>query len=369
MTRYAHDGRANNFHLIRHFAALCVILTHSYSIPTGRYASEPLVSLTGTSIGHYAVDVFFLLSGFLVTQSVVRNDDLVRYAFGRLLRVFPALLVAVLFTALILGPIVSSLHPSTYFSDPSVWQYVAGAGSTLQVDRSLPGVFTSLPEASKVNVPLWTLKYELAAYVLLGVLVAMSRLRLQRILYVALFALFVAYVWGRFQQPWSASSGALNNLLHLLPAFFIGSAAYLCRKHIPLGPPLILSLALLAYLLRDTVAYEVSEKLLFASVILWIAFLPSSPSEAFARSGDFSYGLYIFAFPIQQTIFTLNSEIDPIAFFVISVLFTLPVAALSWYLLEKPSMRARDGLVKRFRSLCRIEIVTGKLKKIGLRRF
>lgn len=366
MIVYAHEGRANNFHLIRHIAALCVVLTHSYSIPTGQYAAEPLVSLTGSSIGHYAVDVFFLLSGFLVTQSVVRNDDLVRFAFGRLLRVFPALLVAVLLTALVLGPIVSPVQPSVYFSDPSVWQYVAGAGSTLQVDRSLPGVFAGLPEAGKINVPLWTLKYELAAYVLLGILAAVSRFRLQRLLYLFVAALCVAYIWGRFHQPWPASSGAFSNLLHLLPAFFIGSAVYLFRERIPFGLPLTISLALAAYLLRDTLAYEIIEKLLFASVIIWLAFLPSSASEALARTADYSYGLYIFAFPIQQTIYMLYPELDAIVFFFVSVLLTLPVTALSWHWIEKPSMRLRDGFVQRFRSLGAVEILSDRLRKKGL---
>ena len=105
---YAQSGRDNNFHLIRHLAALAVVLTHSYAVVTGQYSSEPLVSLLGRSIGHYAVDVFFVLSGFVVTQSLARNANLTRFAVSRVLRIFPALIVAVLATAFILGPAVST---------------------------------------------------------------------------------------------------------------------------------------------------------------------------------------------------------------------------------------------------------------------
>ncbi len=357
---HAHEGQANNFHLLRHAAAFCVVLTHSYSIVTGQYQSEPLVSWTGSSIGHYAVDVFFLLSGFLVTQSLIRNDDLLRFAVGRIVRIFPALIVTVLFTALILGPLVSTVSIGTYYTDPAVWQYIAGSGSTLQTDVRLPGVFTNLPETNEVNIPLWTLKYELAAYLLLGLLVAISRLRIGYVLYGIMLLLLAAYVWGRFQQPWPVSEGAVNNLLHLLPAFFIGSAAFLLRGHIPLGPALTIFLGGVAFLLRDTVAYEIAEKLVFASVVLWLAFLPSKISEAFARRGDYSYGLYILAFPIQQTVFMLHPGMAPLVLFAISTLITLSIAALSWHLIEKPCMGLRDRLTETVRSLGMVRSLAGR---------
>lgn len=343
---YARDGRANNFHLIRHVAALCVILTHSFSIPTGLYSEEPMVSLTGTSIGHYAVDVFFLLSGFLITQSVVRNHDLVHFVLSRVLRVFPALIAGVFLTAFVLGPIVSSRGLVDYYTDSAVWQYALGAASTLSVDRSLPGVFAGLPEAGKVNIPLWTLKYELAAYALLGCLAAFVVARRRLLLVALVVALIGSYVVGRLYYPWPAAEGFISNFLHLVPAFLIGSAAYLCRRKIPYGLPLTAFLLIASFVLQGTPAYELTEKLLFASVIFWLAFLPSSLSEAFAKIGDYSYGLYIFAFPIQQTLYMAMPTITPIWLFVLSTLATLLIAALSWHFVEKPSMGLRGVFMK-----------------------
>lgn len=365
MPVYAREGRDNNFHVIRHLAAMAVVLTHSFSIPTGLYASEPLVALTGTSIGHYAVDVFFLLSGFLVTQSIARNKDLVRFTLARLLRIFPALLVSVLLTALVLGPAVSSIPASSYFADPLTWKYIAGAGSTLFDDGTLPGVFAAQPEAGKINIPLWTLKYELAAYALLGVMVALSLLRARWVIALFLATLALAYVAGRSVYAWPASEGMVSNLLHLLPAFFIGSAAYLLRDRIPYGLPLAALLALSAFLLRDTPAYEIAEKLLFASVVLWIAFLPSRAGQAFARTGDYSYGIYIFHFPILQTIHMSFPGIGPAALFVVGMAATLPMAALSWHWIEKPGMRLRGRFEDAVRSTPLAQSLAGKLPGTG----
>ena len=313
-------------------------------MPTGLYESEPLVSLTGTSIGHYAVDIFFLLSGFLVTQSVVRNPDLLRYALSRILRVFPALIVGTLMTALVLGPVVSHVPIISYYADPETWLYIAGSASTLLVHEPLPGVFNTLPEAGVVNVPLWTLKYELAAYAFLGAIVAVCLTRSRLLIGFVAALMVAAYVAGRAAYPWPEADGIVHNLLHLVPAFFIGSTAYIFRERIPYGWPLFGFLAVSAFVLRETPAYELTEKLLFASVIFWIAFLPSRLSQQFARLGDFSYGIYIFHFPILQTIILYFPGTSSPALFFVGLSITVVVSALSWRWVEKPSLRLRERL-------------------------
>lgn len=365
MAIHASEGRENNFHIIRHAAAIGVVLTHAYSVPTGLYAAEPLVALTGMSIGHYAVDIFFLLSGFLVTQSIVRNTDLLLFSLSRLLRIFPALLATVLLTALVLGPLVSGVSPSAYFTDPATWRYIAGAGSTVHVDGTLPGVFAAQPETGKINVPLWTLKYELAAYALLGVTAALSQLRARWAIGVFLAGLAAAYVAGRAFYAWPASDGFVSNLLHLLPAFFIGSVAYLLRRHIPYGLPLTALLTLIAFVARETPAHEIVEKLLFASVVMWIAFLPSSLSQSLARRGDLSYGIYVLHFPVLQTIYMVYPDIGSPALFAAGLAVTLLLAALCWRLVEQPGMRLRAPLEGWLRQAPLIGPAAGRLSRPG----
>lgn len=340
---YARDGRENNFHVIRHLAALAVVLTHSYSIVTGRYESEPLVGLLGRSIGHYAVDVFFILSGFVVTQSLARDRDLVRFAASRILRIFPALIFAVLMTVFVLGPIVSTHALKDYLSDQATWSYVVGAASTLAVDGSLPGVFTDLPESGVVNIPLWTLKYELAAYVMLAGLAAISLVTNRLVLLLAITALIAAYMVGRTLFPWPGTESFISNALHLNLSFLIGASGYLLRRRIPLTPIVAVALFALTYALGGTIFYEVSEKFFIGYCLLWIAFLTPKRHRDLTRYGDMSYGIYIFAFPIQQTIFLLLPGINSPSLFVLSVLATVPVALFSWHVIEKPSLALRGA--------------------------
>lgn len=347
---YARDGHDNNFHLIRHLAALAVVLSHSYAVTTGRYEAEPLVSWLGQSLGHYAVDVFFVLSGFLVTQSLARDGDLLRYLVSRVMRIFPALIVAVLLTALLLGPMVSTLPLADYFGDERLRTYLFGALTTTATDTPLPDVFTTLPEAGLVNVPLWTLKYELAAYLSLGTIAALSAM-FGRQVFLPLTALGMAalYAIGRGHAPWPESEGFASNAIHLLTTFYIGAAAYLARRYVPLSPVVVAALFGLAVLAYPTVARELAEKMLIAYTVLWLAFLPGPRN--LERFGDASYGIYILAFPIQQTIFLLSPGIDPLTLFVLAVGVTVPLAMLCWRGVEAPSLRFRSRIVTALRSL------------------
>ena len=351
MIHYARDGRENNFHLIRHIAAAAVVLTHSYSVVTGRYESEPLVGWLGVSIGHYAVDVFFVLSGFLVTQSLARNGDLLRFAVSRALRIFPALIVAVLVSALVLGPLVSTLEPGDYFSSPELPTYILGAVSTAMTDAPLPGVFMSLPHQAGVNEPLWTLKYELAAYLSLAALAVLSLVAGRRILVPTAAAILAIYIAGRSQIPWPETESFVSNALHLLLPFYLGATAYVLRRYVPLRPLILVGLTALAVAAHETVARELTEKILITYAVLWLAFLPLSGRAALERLGDCSYGIYILAFPIQQTLRLLMPDIAPLELFGLAMITTVPLALISWHLIERPAMKARNHLVARLRSL------------------
>ncbi len=347
---YPNEGRDNNFTIIRLLAASAVVLTHSFSIVTGKFESEPLVLLLQRSIGHYAVDVFFVLSGFLVTQSLFRNPDLLRYALARGFRVFPGLIMAVLASALILGPLVSTLSFGEYFSDPAVLKYIIGATSTLGVDATLPGVFADLPSVGNLNEPLWTLKYEMAAYIGLMIITFLT-LRLGKWWPAAAVLMFAAaYILGRWQFPWLMSDGAINNLIHLMLVFYFGAAAFVLRKYIPLTVPGLVAFWGLAYFANGTPFREVAELLALGYTMFWIAFVPNLARRQFDRIGDYSYGVYIYAYPIQQTIRLYFPEIEPMELFTASMLAVLPVAALSWHFVEQPAMNLGKMVILRLKS-------------------
>ena len=347
MTFRARDGRDNNFHLIRHLAAAAVVLTHSYSVVTGAYESEPLVGWVGKSIGLYAVDVFFVVSGFLIARSLAANPDLLRFAVSRMLRIFPALMIAVAFASLVLGPFLSALAPVDYFADPDLARYIVGSLSTVATSNALPGLFQTLPEAGNVNEPLWTLKYELAAYVSIGLVTAAGILISRRPLAPVIVVGIVAGVVLAVARSADAIPGTLDHATHFVVVFYLGVAGYLLRRLLPLTLPGVILLAGAAILAAPTSLGELAEQLFIAYTVLWLAFLPRLPTGRLERVGDCSYGIYVYAFPIQQTLRLAYPEIEPLMLFAATLVLVLPLALASWHLIEKPCLDARGAIVAR----------------------
>ena len=55
--------------------------------------------------------------------------------------------------------------------------------------------------------------------------------------------------------------------------------------------------------------------------------------------GDFSYGVYVYAFPCQQMLAALlGKDLQPWSFFGLSLLLVLPLGVASWYLVERPAL-------------------------------
>ena len=132
------QGRDNNFNLIRIVAALVVLVTHSFAL-----VGESI----GMTIGLIAVDVFFIVSGFLVTASLLTRQSTIEFLWARALRIFPALLVMLLLTVFVLGPFFTSLPLSSYFSDRTTYDYLLKCSTLFTgVVYKLPGVFTTPTE-------------------------------------------------------------------------------------------------------------------------------------------------------------------------------------------------------------------------------
>ena len=124
----------NNFRIVRHIAATAVIFSHAFVV-TGGYESlqsEPLERATGVSFAELAVNIFFVTSGFLVAQSILTRGSLVAYFISRALRIYPALILVVSLSALVLGPLVTVLSVGEYFTSKSVWAYIVYDATALR---------------------------------------------------------------------------------------------------------------------------------------------------------------------------------------------------------------------------------------------
>lgn len=174
-----YNPRDNCFDTIRLFAAVMVIFSHAFPL-TGM--DEPLQALSQgqASIGFLSVSIFFLVSGYLIPASLDRGT-ISRYAKKRSLRILPALAVAVLICAFVLGPQLTTLSMGAYLTHPKTWMFV-GNIAFLPVGYSLSGVFTDQP-LDAVNGSLWTLKYEVACYFLVPAIFVFKRWQTQLVIF------------------------------------------------------------------------------------------------------------------------------------------------------------------------------------------
>lgn len=340
--------RENNFDLLRLLGATLVLASHSFVV-TG--AAEPRIG--HWPLGTFGVEVFFAISGFLIAMSWLRRPSLRGFAVRRGLRILPALAVTVVLCALALGPLVTNLSPTSYFTDPATPGYVidnlvsvATAGFGHQIALDLPGVFVSHPDHT-VNVSLWTLPIEVRAYglvALLGLIGLLSRTVVP--VAIAFFALSV--VPGVVDLPLLGAPldflrGADGLAAHLTALFFVSAAFYRYRDRVPLRLDLAAASLLALGLSLGTPLERPVLLLAIPYLVLCAAYRSSGGLSRLTSLGDVSYGIYLFAFPVQQVIYELWGGSGPSP--ALLALIAFPVAYLlalaSWHGIEQRALRLK----------------------------
>jgi peptidoglycan/LPS O-acetylase OafA/YrhL len=331
----------NSFAIVRMAMALAVLVSHSYWFAIGTVGSQPLVKWTGHSLGEHAVQVFFLLSGILVAQSLQRSGSIVDYLSARALRIFPALFVCVFLTAFILGPIVTNLGIAEYLKDSRVAGYIVKTLTLSTGSAPLPGVFTNVPLANLVNVSLWTLKFEVLCYITLaGLAIAGLMTERYRAWSAIALALFVSVVFLR--QPNAAVPyTAVDNIRYLMVFFFTGVLAFQSRTWLLVHGLMVLPLAAIFVASIGTRFVEISSAVFLGYAMLWISTFSFGPLRAFTNKNDYSYGTYIYAGPIQQMIVHFLPGFAPWVITAFAVGIAVPLAVYSWELIERPALAMR----------------------------
>jgi len=333
-------GRDNNYHLVRLAAASAVLLSHSFPLATGDLATEPLRARLGCTPGSIAVDLFFTISGLLVTMSLVRRNSVADFLRARFFRIWPALAVAIGLAVFVLGPAFTTLSAPAYFSSHDTWRYLGKNLVLLHgIDYTLPGVFDGNPSPHAVNGSLWTLPWEVRCYLYLLVgWVAVRKLTSERVFKIAITVLWAALLaW----HCWSLTHATLEESKPRLNLMFAaGVAIYLHRDRITLSWRWLAVAALaLAASAVDQRAFGVVYVLALPYIMLCLAYLPRGRVLAFNRLGDYSYGVYVYAYPTQQTLMHLVPTLGVAGLFVASMAVTLVLAVLSWHFVEKPALR------------------------------
>ena len=322
MTMYLADALAsdqqNNLNLLRLTAAMAVIVSHAWPLSQGEGTPEPLQHLTGVSLGGWALYTFFLLSGFLITASAERRTC-VAFWRARVRRIMPGLafasFVAVAFALL------SGAEPS--FGEAAL--YIVRSLSLFSIEHRLPEAYAGNPLPLAVNGPLWSLSHEITAYAVCHIAV-LTRVHERNPWAVLLFAAILTIM----PLP-SARAEAFADLF--LP-FVLGMLAWRLRVQWPLTIPF-----LFLFLLLAPFAWFFS-LLALAQLVLLAAFrLPSRNVKS-----DVSYGLYLLGWPVGQFLMHMRPDLGPVDLALASLAATLPLAWISWELVERPFLERSKGI-------------------------
>lgn len=328
-------GKNNNLTFIRLLAALAVIYGHAYAVVPG-FGGDWVLRTTGYAFaGGVAVDLFFLISGFLVTASVLKAG-VRHYVVSRVLRVYPALWVHLILVTFVLGPFITTLPLSSYFTHSDVWSYFFGLAGTYKGAFFLPGVFEGNADHA-VNGSIWSVLIEVWLYCILLGFYLIGILRSRAIFNVIFFVLLVI-VWQDSSHVPSFISGTTN--LHVCMMFYIGSFLYINREMVPVSPYYLLLALFLSGMTIGT------DRFPYAYALLLVTFFCSASfSSQFAwmdRYGDYSYGVYLYGWPSQQIVALLFPKLSPLPNALISMVLALMLAILSWHLVEKRALRLKN---------------------------
>lgn len=327
----ADHGHYNNFDAIRIIAAFAVLYSHQFAL-TGR----PEPSFFGLhSWGGLAVIVFFVVSGFLVTSSWYNDPHVLRFSARRFLRLWPALTTVVVLTAYGLGAWVTTLPLGEYWTHRATLDYLHIL--KMQIYYVLPGVFESNPYPRGVNGSLWTIPLEVRCYVVLAIAGLLQLMR-WRTVWLSCIAIYMAwFIW--------TSSADITRHVHYgreLSAFFLsGSALFLLRNHWERRPAAwMLGLGGTGALLWLT-GWQYTATLVTLPLLIVYAGTRSTPViRRFGRWGDPSYGAYLIAFPVQQTLIQfLNPHLGFSTLLIMATLLTFAMAYASWHGIEKQALK------------------------------
>ena len=364
-----HDGAGPGFDLLRLSLAIAILMSHVVAVGETRGFFPELMQMFLHLLGHaqshasgasavatadqvnslripfgrpFAVShvpMFFALSGFLVAGSALRTKRLFPFLALRFFRIFPALCVEVVLSAVVIGGIFSTLPFEKYYSSQGFLTYFGNIVGIVQME--LPGVLFSSGDPVAVNANLWTLPSEFHSYLALALLMV-TGIAFKRGIFTSLFvvvtaALLVSNIFFDYNAKPFILAGDIN-----VYYFYVGAIFYVWRDRIPYAFWLFIPCVVCTYLLMFSThaVYLVPIMLTYVTVFLG---LTAFPTNRLLRSGDYSYGIYLYGFPITQVLASSFPALrhNYLGLVFSAILGTSLFAMLSWHLIEKRFLRLR----------------------------
>jgi peptidoglycan/LPS O-acetylase OafA/YrhL len=369
--------RENNFDFLRLFAAFAVIFSHAYPIRDGVSDFEPYWRISGyCTFGEISVAVFFVISGLLVARSFLADPSATSFLRKRLLRILPGLIACVAFCIFIVGPLFTQLKLREFFLSRETLKFARNA-LLLPASFHLPGIFENFDiwdPRKAVNGSLWSLPLEFLMYLaVLGL--GMAKVLKKKTVVTAVAVLFLMD-WLYFQHvgfepthPFLQKYRVWFEQMPHLAALFIGGTLMLlfqdvivlswrwlavCVLSIALTWQVSLEWAVRVLgghgMIRPIAVHPVYGYLVFSIclpyIVMYLAFVRVRVLKPVLQSvtkwGDFSYGVYLYGYPVEQMLFRTWGDKLPFPLFIgLSCIGTLFLAILSWHLVEKPFLKLK----------------------------
>lgn len=357
----AFDPRNNSLNLLRLVLAVTVVASHAVGL--GLFGRDWIGDKT--TYGELAVFGFFGISGFLIARSAEANNT-VRYLWQRFIRIFPAFWVCLIVTAFGIAYV-------TWLKRNAVWHLHPPSSAYFHASDSPVGYVThnwllKLGQPTIVstlwNSSIWTLFYEFLCYLMLGGLALAGVLR-RRLVVVALFVVLWCIDAACTAHPaWQSTteSGWWHTpkvFVELAVVFLAGTLLHLYRDQIrdsgwialacvaaivasmwlPIGGPTPAFTLTSTALVSPLIAYPV----------LWLGF--HLPFTSVGSTNDYSYGIYIYAYPVGLLIGPFGAASHGyLVFFALNLLCTVPLAVASWWLIERQALKLKRWSPTRRRS-------------------
>ncbi|MFM5914766.1 MAG: acyltransferase family protein [Chakrabartia godavariana] len=339
-------GRDNAFDTIRLLAATSVIISHAFVLVDGREAVEPLYRLTGgqITIGRAAVAAFFVVSGLLISMSFDRSRSMSHFAANRAFRLFPGLWMCVFVLVFIAGPLLTTMPLPVYVRGRETLGFL-GNLLFFPLSQSVGGVFDGWPGSNAMNGSLWTLKYEVACYALGALLLSCHRHRapLVAICWVAAM-IAMPLIGDPLQQKGAAYY--LSWMIWLFRYYGAGMLLYLLRDRLPIskGGALGCLFGTVGGLFTPYFTELLATCGAYALIVS--AYLAVPWFKRLTAGGDLSYGVYIYAFPVQQALvpYALGTPVPWLTNILLATPATFVLAALSWHVVERPALKMKGRI-------------------------
>ena len=331
------DAKRNSLNAIRLALALLVIVGHSWVVA----GFGLLPGFGDVELGSFAVACFFAISGYLITASRLNTRNVLSFYWRRVLRIYPAFFASLVVVAFVLAPLSSWLAGTGEYSWGDGGSYVLNDLGLMMRQFGIDGTLESVAYPNVWNGSAWTLFYEALCYLGIGLLVSVVPRRwLASVLVAALMVCTAVTVGVQFLgfEPHTS----VTHVARLAAFFIAGALLYLYRQRVRLswwGDVVAVLFVLGASAIG---AFNVLAPLPIAYLMIQLGAM--LPLTAIGRRNDFSYGVYIFAFPVQQVLATVFApQSIPVAVFIaLSVVGTAFFAIGSWFLIEKPALRHKD---------------------------